>query len=141
MAIAQMSWGRLKYPLEDKRMIEFDQSLNEVYSLAENHPGFIWRISDHQVELQLTNLGFDKFISSTVSIWNSVDSLKDYTYNSLHGIYLKKRSEWFKEVEGPQLVIWNIKNDDQPTFKESFDRLAHLKINGPLIMHMAGRNK
>jgi len=131
MAIAQMNWGRLKYPLEDKRMIEFDQSLNEVYSLAENHPGFIWRIPDNQVELQLTNLGFDKFISSTVSIWNSVDSLKDYTYNSLHGIYLKRSSEWFKEVEGPQLVIWNVKNDDRPTFKESFERLAHLKINGP----------
>ena len=89
------------------------------------------RIPDNQVEPQLTNLGFDKFISSTVSIWNSVDLLKDYTYNSLHGIFLKRSSEWFEEVEGPQLVIWNVKNDDRLTFKESFERLEHLKINGP----------
>ena len=93
MAISQMNWGRFKYTLQDKRMIEFNQSLNEVYNLAENHPGFIWRISVNQVEPQLTNLGFDEFISSTVSIWNSVDSLKDYTYNFLHGVYLKRSSE------------------------------------------------
>jgi len=34
MAIAQMNWGRLKYSLQDKRMIEFAESLNKVYLLA-----------------------------------------------------------------------------------------------------------
>ena len=130
MVIAQMNWGRLKYLLEDKRMIEFSKSLNEVYSLAENHSGFIWRISNNQSELQLSDLGFDKLISSTVSIWRDIESLKDYTYNSLHGVYLKRSSEWFQKIDGPQLVIWNVENDDQPTFKESFDRLEHLKKNG-----------
>jgi hypothetical protein len=131
MAIAQMNWGRLKYLLEDKRMIEFSKSLNEVYSLAENHPGFIWRIPNNQLELQLSNLGFDKLISSTVSVWKDIESLKDYTYNSLHGVYLKRSSEWFQKIDGLQLVIWNAKNDDQPTVKESFDRLEYLQNNGP----------
>ena len=131
MAIAQMNWGRLKYPLNDERMIEFSESLNNVYSIAENHTGFIWRIPDNKVEVQLINLEFDEFISSTVSVWDNMESLKDYTFNSLHGVYLKRSSEWFEKVDGPQLVIWNVKNDDCPTFKESFERLAHLKINGP----------
>ena len=131
MAIAQMNWGRLKYLLEDKRVIEFSKSLNEVYGLAENHPGFIWRISDNQSALQLSDLGFDKLISSTVSAWKDIESLEDYTYNSLHGLYLKRSSEWFQKIDGPQLVIWNVENDNQPTFKELFDRLEHLKNNGP----------
>ena len=131
MAIAQMNWGRLKYLLEDKRMIEFSKSLNEVYGLAENHPGFIWRISDNQSALQLSDLGFDKLISSTVSVWKDIESLEDYTYNSLHGLYLKRSSEWFQKIDGPQLVIWNVESDNQPTFEESFDRLEHLKNNGP----------
>ena len=130
MAIAQMNWGRLKFSLKDKRMAEFADSLNEVYSLAENHPGFIWRMSDKQSESQLADLGFDKFISSTVSVWKDINSLKDYTYNSLHGVYLKRSSEWFKKIDGPQLVIWNTDNDAKPTFKESFNRLEYLKNNG-----------
>ena len=64
MAIAQMNWGKLKFSIEDKRMIEFAESLNEVYILAENHSGFIWRISDKESESQLSDLGFDKLISS-----------------------------------------------------------------------------
>ena len=130
MAIAQMNWSRLKFSLKDKRMTEFAESLNKVYSLAENHPGFIWRIPDSQSESQLSDLGFDKLISSTVSVWMDIESLKDYTYNSLHGVYLKRSSEWFQKIDGPQLVIWNVKNNDQPTFKESFNRLEHLKFKG-----------
>ena len=130
MAIAQMNWGKLRFSLEDKRMVEFADSLNQVYSLAESHPGFIWCITDNQSELQLSDFGFEKLISSTVSVWRDIESLKDYTYNSLHGVYLKRSLEWFKKIEGPQLVIWNVENDDQPTFKESFDRLEHLKNNG-----------
>lgn len=130
MAIAQMNWGKLKYPINDKRMTEFSNSLNTIYSLAQNHSGFIWRISDEEAEKQLIELGFDELTSSTVSVWDNVDSLKDYTFNSLHGFYVKRSSEWFQKVEGPQLVIWNTSNDYQPTFKESFDRLEYLKNNG-----------
>ena len=131
MAVAQMNWGRLKYSLQDKRMAEFAASLNEVYALAENHIGFIWRISDNQSELELSNLGFNKLISSTLSVWKDLESLKDYTYNSLHGVYLKKSSNWFQKVEGPQLVVWNVKNDDEPTFKEAFERLEYFREKGP----------
>jgi len=99
--------------------------------LAEKHPSFIWRIPDNQVKLQLTNLKFDQCISSAVSIWENIDSLKDYTYNFLHGTYLKRSREWFKKVEGPQLVIWNVVSEAQPSLKESFERLEYLKKNGP----------
>ena len=72
-----------------------------------------------------------------------IESLKDYTYNSLHGVYLKRSSEWFQKVEGPQLVICNVVNHAQPTFKESFDRLEYLKKNGVKVSYavhpVAGR--
>ena len=69
-----MNWGRLKFSLEDKRMKEFAESLNEVYGLAENHPGFIWRISNDQSKSQLSDLGFDKLISTSVSVWKNITS-------------------------------------------------------------------
>ena len=92
MAIAQMNWGTLKYSLKDERMIEFSNSISTIYSLAEDHPGFIWRIPDEETKKQLLELGFDELISSTVAVWDNADSLKDYTFNSLHGIYLKRSS-------------------------------------------------
>ena len=131
MSIAQMNWGRLKYPLDDKRMSEFSNSLDKIFNLAEKHPGFIWRIPNNLAKLQLNKLGFNEFISSTVSVWDNIESLEDYTFNSLHGDYLKRNLEWFEKVKGPQLVIWNVENDAQPTFKESFDRLEYLKNYGP----------
>ena len=73
---------------------------------------------------------FDRLISSAVSVWKNSISLKDFTYNSLHGVHLKRNFKWFKKVHGPQLVIWNVENNYQPTFKESFDRLEYLKDNG-----------
>ena len=142
MTIAQMNWGRLKYSLEDKRMTEFNESLSKVYGLAEKHPGFIWRIPDNQSESQLYDLGFDNLISSTISVWTDIESLKDYTYNSLHGVYLKRSSEWFqKNIDGPQLVIWNVNSNDQPSFKESFARLKYLNDNGPSDYAYGWRNK
>ena len=130
MAIAQMNWGKLRFSLEDIRMSEFANALSKVYSLAESHPGFIWRIPDNHSELQLADLGFDKLLSATISVWTDINSLKDYTYNSMHGSYLKRSSEWFQAIDGPQLVIWDVKNNNQPTFRESFERLDYLKNNG-----------
>jgi hypothetical protein len=129
MAMAQMNWGRMKNFLKDKRMLEFSNSLNKVYDLAEKHYGFIWCISYKEIKSQLINLGFDEFISATVSVWDNLDLLKNFIYNSLHGIYLKRSYEWFEKIDGPSFVIWSVKNHEKPSFKESFDRLEYLKIN------------
>ena len=82
MTIEQMNWVKLRFSLEYIRMAEFTKSLDKVYQLAESHPGFIWRIPDNQSELQLADIGFDKLISSTVSVWDNLGSLKYILYSS-----------------------------------------------------------
>lgn len=131
MAVAQMSWGKMKFPIDDPRLKEFLDSLAGVYQLAENHPGFIWRIPDGIIATELKAGGFNSQISATVSVWRSVNDLHDYTFNSLHGAYLGRTAEWFEKVDGPQLVIWDVEDDARPSFKEAWERLHHLKQNGP----------
>lgn len=131
MAIAQMNWGRLRFPLSDPRMAEFEASLGHVYQLAEAHNGFVWRVPDDEAASQLQDLNFGEGISATVSVWKTVEDLKNYTFGSPHGDYIDRKNEWFDSVEGPQLVIWNVVSDEQPTFKEAFDRLEILKRDGP----------
>ena len=130
MAIAQMNWGRMRFPLSDPRMVEFADALEDVYRLAEVHHGFIWRIPDSDAEQQLSAMGHDDRTSATVSVWESVDALKDYTFQTRHGAFLKRANEWFENVCGPQLVLWNTEHADRPTFREAFERLEQLKKHG-----------
>ena len=131
MAIAQMNWGRMLHSLSDPRMSEFSDALERVYKDAENHPGFRWRISDEAAAVQLEQLGFDDKVSATVSVWDSVDALRAYTYETEHGVFLRRAKEWFEKVEGPQLVIWPVEGLAMPTFAEAFARLERLRKEGP----------
>ncbi|WP_424979498.1 DUF3291 domain-containing protein [Leisingera sp. S232] len=131
MAIAQMNWGRMHHPLDHPEMAEFNAALDRIYALAETHSGFIWRIGEAEAAAQLHELGCNSRMSATVSVWDNLESLRDYTFNSEHGLFLDRKSRWFETVEGPQLVIWTVAADARPTFREAFDRLALLKTNGP----------
>ena len=130
MAIAQMNWGRMKFAPDDPRLSEFMAALDPVYGQAEAHRGFIWRISEAAAAQELKALGHDDSISATVSVWQSIADLKDYTFNSDHGLFLERSAEWFEKVEVPQLVIWDVAQDARPGFREAFDRLAHLRQHG-----------
>ncbi|GAA4107676.1 DUF3291 domain-containing protein [Aminobacter aganoensis] len=132
MTIAQMNWGRLTFSPEDPRLKDFMDSLDEVYRLAERHPGFLWRIPDEVIAQEIQASGFDNRMSATVSLWTSLDALHDYTYNSLHGVYLKRTSEWFEKVDGPQLVVWDVEDGNiRPSFREAWERLLALRESGP----------
>ncbi|MRX33093.1 DUF3291 domain-containing protein [Aminobacter sp. MDW-2] len=40
----------------------------------------------------------------------------------MHGIYLKRTSEWFEKIDEPQLVTWFIENSNvRPTFAEAWE--------------------
>lgn len=130
MAIAQMNWGRMKFAPNHPRLSEFMDALERIYTQAEAHAGFIWRIQSEAAAQELAALGYDDRMSATVSVWRSVEYLRDYTFNSEHGTFLKRTAEWFEAVDGPQLVIWDVDPYTRPGFREAFDRLEHLRQHG-----------
>ena len=130
-AVAQMNWGKMLFEPGHPKLHEFESALSEIYLDAERHPGFVWRIPDDQIAKELAEQGFENKISATVSVWNSYDDFYDYTFNSAHGIYLRRAQEWFEKIEGHQLVIWNATLADRPSFQEAWSALQHLKECGP----------
>jgi hypothetical protein len=66
-----------------------------------------------------------------MSVWQSLESLQQYVYKSDHVRPLRDRKQWFQPIEGPILVLWWIPAGHTPTVAEAWDRLAHLKENGP----------
>ncbi len=104
--------------------------MDPFYSAIDTHPGFVWRIPDEAAARGLEALGHDSKISATVSVWDSVDDLRAYTFDTLYGEFLERTHEWFEEVECPQLVIWTVERDARPDFEEAFKRLVHLRRHG-----------
>lgn len=128
--IAQMNWGRMRYALDHPDMIEFKSALGRIYTQAEKHAGFIWRIPEDLLAAQLEAHGFDQKTSATVSVWKNYAALKEYTFLAEHGDFLKRSNEWFEKVSAPQLVMWNTLPNDRPDFNEAFRRLGCLKAKG-----------
>ena len=131
MAIAQMSIGRMRFAPDDPRLAEFLDALDQVYRLAADRPGFIWRLPDIEAATQLADLGHDNRTSATVSVWRSVAELYDFTTSGTHGEFFDRRAEWFEKLDGPQLVLWRVDAPARPGFGEGFARLDHLRRHGP----------
>lgn len=129
--IAHISIGWLKYPLEDPRNAEVLENLDRLYGDAEASDGYVWRKPDEEVFAELAELGRDPAEIVSVSVWSSVDALRDYTFKGLHRQFMDRAREWFEEVEPPTLALWPVAADARPTVAEALERLAHLKEHGP----------
>ncbi len=131
--LAQCNVARAKGPTDGAVMAEFMAALDEINGLADDAPGFVWRLQDDSTG-NLTDLRVfdDEELLINLSVWESVDALKAYTYQSAHGPYVKRRREWFtKPVDLPVLVMWWIPAGERPTAAEGRVRLERLGAEGP----------
>ena len=65
-----------------------------------------------------------------MSVWESVQSLKDYTFHTAHKELLKDRKQWFHPSKQASYVLWWIPVGHIPTINEAKEKLAHLQSNG-----------
>ncbi|MGJ8493491.1 DUF3291 domain-containing protein, partial [Glaesserella parasuis] len=66
-----------------------------------------------------------------LSVWESLEALQQYVYKGLHADMLKRKKEWFGEMEGPSYVLWWIPAGERPTLTEAKRRIALLRQHGP----------
>lgn len=129
--LAQINVGRLQAPVEDPSMAEFVDALEQINALADASPGFVWRLQDESGDA--TNLGDpnDPELLINMSVWDSVEALRDYVYASDHKAFLGRRKEWFQMPDGPNLALWWIEAGLLPTEAEGKAQLQHLQAHGP----------
>lgn len=129
--LAQLNVARLRAPLDSPPLADFVALLPEVNGLAEQHPGYVWRLQDDTGDAtSLRPFAPDVIVNLTV--WESVEALRDFTYRSAeHLESLRRRREWFLPYGGPHLVLWWIPAGTLPTIAESGDRLDLLTRGGP----------
>lgn len=128
--LAQMNIATMKQPLESPGMADFVANLDRVNALAEASPGFVWRLQTEEGDAtSVRPLGEDILIN--ISVWEDVESLNAYVYESVHVEIMRRRKEWFERMRDAYVVLWWIPKNHRPTTAEAIDKLALLRKNGP----------
>lgn len=129
--LAQLNIGRIRYEIEDPRMADFSDNLAMVNDLAERTPGFVWRYIDESGNSTSTRPYSDLRIVVNLSVWESVEALERFVYQTIHKRFYGQRAEWFEHFEGPYFVMWWVPFGHRPDVEEAVARLEHFKRNGP----------
>jgi len=131
--IAQVNIARMRAPLDDPIMAGFVSLLDEINALADQSPGFVWRLQTEAGNAIYLRPYDDDRILFNLSVWQSLEQLKEYVYQSAHGAVMRRRSEWFEKFDGMYLALWWIRAGRIPTVGEAKQRLDYLRENGESV--------
>ena len=129
--IAQLNVGRALYPPEDPRMSAFMEALDPINALADSTPGFVWRLQTEEGTATSIRIFEDDLMLVNLSVWETVDALRDYVYKSDHVAFLHRRGEWFEKPTEAHLVMWWVPAGHIPTTEEAASKLDQLRAEGP----------
>jgi hypothetical protein len=128
--LAQFNIARIRYPLDDSRMKQFVDNVARVNGLADTIKGFVWRLQDESGNAMNMRIYDDPRILPNLTLWENVEALERFVWQTLHRRFYGRRDEWFERIETP-LVLWFVPEGHKPSMAEGVERLDHLKANGP----------
>jgi hypothetical protein len=128
--LAQLNIAKMRFPLESPEMLDFVNNLDRINQLADSSDGFVWRLQGEGSDATSLRPFEDDFIIVNMSVWQNLESLKNYVYKSAHTDILKRRAEWFEKVQEAMVVMWWIPQGHIPTVTEAKERLEHLRAHG-----------
>lgn len=131
--LAQANIARFKAPLTEPVMKEFVDFLEPVNRYAEESRGFVWRLKDEagRPASYIESPFKDDMMAINISVWEDVDSFKDFVYGSVHSYFLRNKKKWF-DLKGTSLfVMWWLPAGQVPTLQMAKEKLEALEANGP----------
>jgi len=127
--LAQINIAQMKAPLHHPTMASFVAQIVEINTLADNSPGFVWRLQDQYGDATSIR-PFGSTILVNMSVWESPRHLMDYVYKSVHKNVMQDRKQWFDAMEESHMALWWVEAGHRPTVDEGKTRLEHLFSNG-----------
>lgn len=129
--LAQLNVGILRAPLDDPQTAGFVALLEPINALADTSPGFVWRLRDEETDDATSFRPFAPDVLVNLSVWESFEALRDFTYRTAHLDALRRRKEWFTTLSGSHLALWWVPAGHIPTVEEAGQRLEHIRAHGP----------
>ncbi len=130
MHIAQLNIATAKFPLDAPELGEFVDNLERVNQIAESSQGFVWRLQDDSGDATGIRAFDDPCTIVNMSVWESIDALKNFMFRTHHREFLRRKREWFHSVPEDTYVLWWIAAGHTPTLDEAIEHLANLRENG-----------
>ena len=128
--IAQFNIARMFAPIDDPIMAEFVVQLAPVNALADGSPGFVWRLQTDSGDATSIKVYDDDKIIVNLTVWESVEALREFVYKNAHYGVLRDRNRWFEKFDGPYYALWWVPAGELPTTEEGKERLAYLCEHG-----------
>ena len=141
MKIAQVNIAKMKAPMDSPIMVDFVNNLDHINDIAEKSPGFVWRLKVDTNNATSIKIFDDEFLLVNMSVWDNMDHLFEYVYNSMHGEILKRKKEWFHKMGEMHMAIWYIKNHKYPLESEARERLKYIRKYGETPYSFTFKNK
>jgi hypothetical protein len=129
--LAQVNVARPVEPLDAPALADFVAALAPVNALADESPGFVWRLQTEAGDATGVPWVGDGDLLVNLSVWESVLALADFVYGGEHLAVLRRRREWFVPLDQAVTVLWWVPAKHLPTVAEAADRLDALRRHGP----------
>jgi Domain of unknown function (DUF3291) len=128
--LAQVNIARAREPLGAPLMAPFVARLDGINALAEASPGFVWRLgAGSETTTSYVTTG-DLQLIVNMSVWESLEALRQFTFQGGHADVMRRRAEWFESMTKAHLALWWIPAGHEPTLSEARERLGHLRARG-----------
>lgn len=129
--VGQINIARLRAPKGDPQVQGFFDGIERINALAERSPGFAWRLRDEAADPHHPRMiAGDPLLTVTLSVWESVEAVRAFAFNTVHKRFFARRADWFEPLERPHLAMWPVAPGTRPDLAEGFARLDRLARDG-----------
>jgi hypothetical protein len=129
--IAQVNIALPREPIDSPALADFVALLEPVNAIADQSRGFVWRLQDESGDATAIRPFDDERLMINMSVWESVDALWAFVYDSRHLEVMRRRREWFTRMAESFMALWWVPAGAIPTTKDAELRLDHLRAHGP----------
>jgi heme-degrading monooxygenase HmoA len=129
--LAQVNVALLRAPLDTAELAGFVELLEPINALADRSPGFVWRLQTEDGDATAVRAFDDDRMLVNLSVWESLEALRDFVFASRHLDAMRRRREWFHRLAIPYLALWWVPPGTVPTVAEAKRRLELVQRQGP----------
>ena len=129
--LAQINVALAWHEMDSIQMQGFVSRLEEIDSLADHAPGFVWRLQTEEGDSTSIRVFNDPLMLINLSVWEDVEALRQFVFKSAHVELLKNRAQWFRKMDTNYLALWWIPHGHVPSVEEAKEKLEYIRAHGP----------
>lgn len=129
--LAQINIAQARDAMDSDSMKGFIERLNEINSIADNAPGFIWRLQSEEGDATAIRAFDNPLLLINMSVWEDIESLKTFVYKTSHVELIQDREAWFGKMLQAHQALWWVPRGHIPTIEEGKQKLDYLQQHGP----------